>query len=265
VGARLRSGMRAGAALLIAWGLWTGAVGTWDRTLVHRDRDGTAPLWRAASGAEEWTRLLPGYVLDESEKDRARLTLVWALAIAAAVAAGRKGRGATPTGLAAAGVALVVAAGVASRLSTARTEGRDAVRVVGRPALLVPGGKPIGLAPALWTTEALEWGPSYEPHRAPEGAVIGGRLPLPPGDYTIAIGGETVPSALPPPFLVWGPDRGPAGRAPLSFGPGGLTGRFTAEGPGATTLRLQSGGPFILKDIRLERASTFSAAGGLIP
>jgi hypothetical protein len=33
----------------------------------------------------------------------------------------------------------------------------------------------------------------------------------------------------------------------------------------ATTLRLQSGGPFIIKDIRLERASTFSAAGGLIP
>jgi hypothetical protein len=80
VGARLRSGIRAGAALLIAWGLWTGTVGTWDRALVHRDRDGTAPLWRAASGAEEWTRLLPGYVLDESTQDRARLTIVWALA-----------------------------------------------------------------------------------------------------------------------------------------------------------------------------------------
>ena len=32
-----------------------------------------------------------------------------------------------------------------------------------------------------------------------------------------------------------------------------------------TVLRLQSGGPFIVKDIRLERHSTFSPAAGLIP
>jgi hypothetical protein len=89
LGARLRVGFRAAAAVLVAWGLWTGAVGTWDRTLVHRDREGTAPLWRAASGAEEWTRLLPGYVLEESEKDRARLTLVLAVALAAAITMGR--------------------------------------------------------------------------------------------------------------------------------------------------------------------------------
>jgi hypothetical protein len=264
VGARLRSGMRAGAALLIAWGLWTGAVGTWDRTLVHRDRDGTAPLWRAASGAEEWTRLLPGYVLDESGRDRARLTIVWALALAAAVAAGRKDRAATPSGLAAAGIGLVLAAGIASRLSTARTEGRDAVRVIGCPALLVPGWKPRSRAPAVWTADDLGWGPSYEPHRAPEGAVIGGRLPLPPGDYTIAIEGEAVPSALPPPLLAWGPDGGPARLAPLSLSEGGLAGRFSLATREATTLRLRSGGPFIIKDIRLERASTFSAASGLI-
>jgi hypothetical protein len=95
--------------------------------------------------------------------------------------------------------------------------------------------------------------------------VIGGRLPLPPGDYTVAIEGEAVPSALPPPLLAWAPEGGPARRAPLSMAPGGLAGRFTVEGPEATTLRLQSGGPFIIKDIRLERASTFSAAAGLIP
>jgi hypothetical protein len=192
------------------------------------------------------------------------LTLVWALALAAAVASGRKGRAATPAGLAAASVGLVVAAGIASRLSTARTEGRDAVRVVGRSAVLVPGWKVRPRAPAVWPAGALAWGPSYEPHRAPEGAVIGGRLPLPPGDYVIAIEGEAVPSALPPPLLVWAPDRGPARQAPLSFSAGGLAGRFAVTGPEATTLRLQSGGPFIVKDIRLERASTFSAAGGLI-
>jgi hypothetical protein len=266
VGARLRSGMRAGAALLIAWGLWTGAVGTWDRALVHRDRDGTAPLWRAASGAEEWTRLLPGYVLDESKQDRARLTIVWALALAAAVAAGRKDRAATPSGLAAAGIGLVVAAGIASRLSTARTEGRDAVRVIGRPALRVPGWRPVARAPAVWTASDLGWGPSYEPHRAPEGAVIGGRLSLPPGDYTIVIQGEAVPSTLPPPLLLSGPDAGPMHGQPLDPVPTGLAGGFlVAIGEGTTTLRLVSGGPFIIKDIRMGPASTFSPGRGLIP
>jgi len=265
LGARLRLGLRAAPALLAAWGLWTGAIGTWDRALVHRDRDGTAPLWRAASGAEEWTRLLPGYVLDESGRDRARLTIVWAVALAAAVAAGRKDRAATPSGLAAAGIGLVVAGGLASRLSSARTEGRDAVRVIGRPALAVPGWVPTRAAPAVWTTDVLTWGPTYEPHRAREGVVIGGRLPLPPGVYSIVIQGEAVPSTLPPPALLSGQDPWPMHGEPLVLDPRGLVGGFVvAYGKGATNLGLASGGPFIIKDIRLERHSTFSAAGGLI-
>jgi hypothetical protein len=264
LGARLRLGLRAAAALLAAWGLWTGAIGTWDRALVHRDRDGTAPLWRAASGAE-WTRLLPGYVLEESEKDRARLTLVWALALAAAVTVGRKDRAATPSGLAVASVGLLVAAGIASRLSTARTEGRDAVRVIGRPALAVPGWVPTRAAPAVWTTDVLTWGPAYEPHRAPLGVVIGDRLGLPPGDYAIAIRGERVPSELPPPNLVWGSGRGPvAFTTRLALSPDGLGGLLSTTEK-ETTLRVEGGGPFIIKDIRLERHSTFLAAGGLIP
>jgi hypothetical protein len=265
LGARLRLGLRAAAALLVAWGLWTGAIGTWDRALVHRDRDGTAPLWRAASGAEEWTRLLPGYVLDESEKDRARLTLVWLFALTAAVTIGRKDRAASPSGLAVATLGVVVAAGIASRLSSARTEGRDAARVIGRPALAVPGWVPMRAAPALWTTDALTWGPVYEPHRAALGVVIGDRLRLPPGDYAIAIRGERVPSELLAPILFWGPGRGPAAfTTPLAPSPDGLRGSFgTTEEE--TTLGVQGGGPFIVKDIRLERASTFSAAAGLIP
>src|SRR5207244_3781491 len=86
---------------------------------LSRPRAVVAPVCRAAAGAEEWTRLLPGYVLDQSQPDRARLTLVWSIAIAGAVVLGRSGRVATPAGLAAAGLGLVVAAGVASRLSTA--------------------------------------------------------------------------------------------------------------------------------------------------
>jgi hypothetical protein len=237
----------------------------WDRALVHRDRDGTAPLWRAASGAEEWTRLLPGFVLEESAADRARLTAVWAVALLTAAAVGRGKRGTSPAGLAVASVGLVAAAGIASRLSTARTEGRDAVRVVGRPALDVPGWRPVARAPAAWTTDVLSLGRSYEPHRAPEGAVIGGRLRLPPGAYTIAIEGQEVPSTMGPPLLVSGPDAGPARRTPLRTAPGGMTGAFEVTGTAATTLRLLSGGPFIIKEIRLERGSTFLPGGGLIP
>ena len=265
VGARLRAGLGAAAALLVGWSLWTGAVGTWDRALVHRDRDGTAPLWRVASGAEEWTRLLPGYVLDESQHDRARLTWVWAAALLAAALAGRaKDSRVTAAGLAGASLALVVAAGIASRLSSARTEGRDAVRVIGRPALSVPGWTKVAPAGAAWTTDVLPWGPAYEPYRWPDGAVIGGRLPLPHGTYRIEIEGETVPSSLPPPVLDAGPDVGPRRTSGLARGGAGLVGSFAVpEGERGTSLALRGGGPFILKEIRLEQASTFSPPTGL--
>ena len=95
--------------------------------------------------------------------------------------------------------------------------------------------------------------------------MIGSRLPLPPGTYAIAIEGEAVPSALPPPMLLSGPDGGPGRAQPLALAPSGLAGLFTVATREATTLRLQSGGPFIIKEIRLERTSTFSAANGLIP
>jgi hypothetical protein len=52
---------------------------------------------------------------------------------------------------------------------------------------------------------------------------------------------------------------------PLVLGPNGLAGGFAIGTSEATTLRLQSGGPFIIKEIRLEQTSTFSAANGLIP
>jgi len=264
VAARLRGAIGAGAALLIAWSLWTGAIGTWDRALVHRDRDGTAPLLRAASGAEEWTRLAPGFVLDEAAKDRARLTAVWAVALLAAAVAGRSGRAATPAGLAAASLGLLVTAGVASRLSIARTQGRDAVRVIGRPAVHVPGWSGSAVSEAVWTPSVLDWGPLYEPHRSAEGAVIGARLALEPGDYTMAIDGEAVPSGLGVPRLAAERD-GDSGQAfPLMLEGSRLTGGFRVGGRGPTTLRLQGGGPFIIKDIRLAR-STFSHGAGPNP
>jgi hypothetical protein len=263
VASGLRGGLGAAAAILVGWSLWTGALGTWDRALVHRDRDGTAPFLRAASGAEEWTRLLPGHVLAESAPDRAALTAVWAAAL---IGAALSGRGASPRvtalRLATGSLALVAAAGVASRLSTARTEGRDAVRVVGRPALAVPGWRPVARAEAVWSTEALGWGPAYEPHRAPGGALLGGRLPLGPGPYAIAIEGEAVPSALPPPILevAVGGAQVPHPLTPAAIG---LAGRFVVPpGQREATLRLTSGGPFLVRSIRLQATSTFSAGAG---
>ena len=263
VAARLRGGVGAAAALLVGWSLWAGALGTWDRTLVHRDREGTAPLLRAASGAEEWTRLVPGYVLQESEPDRRRLTLVWAAALVAAACVGGGVPRMTAGRVAAASLGMVAAAGIASALSTARTHGRDAVRVVGRPALAVPGWRSEARAAAVWTTAVLDWGPAYEPHRFAEGAVLGDRLALPPGRYTIEVEGEAVPSSLSPPWLESGPHGAPAA---LQATPDGLAGSFVVpEGRRETTLRLRSGGPFIVKEIRLHKASTFSAGSGLNP
>ena len=264
VAARLTRGWTAGAALLAAWGLWTGAVGTWDRALVHRDRDGTAPLLRAASGAEEWTRLLPGYVLEDSERDRLRLTLVWTAALAAAAWAGKRRGPLTPAGLAVASAGLLAATGIASRLSTARTGGRDAVRLIGRPSLGVPGWTLLAPTAGVWSPADLGWGPLYEPHRAPEGAVLGDRLRLPPGPYLLTIEGEPVPSTLPPPLLLSGPEGATPRVDPLDLAGGRLTGRFEVAGARETTLRLKGGGPFILKGIRVEAGSTFSPRPGLI-
>ncbi len=256
VAARLASGLTAPAALLVGWSVFTGIGGGLAPHLVHRDRDGTAPFFRAYSGGEEWTRLLPGFVLDEKAADRGRLALVWGVTLALAVAVGRRpGSRVGPGGLLAATVGLLVAAGVASRVSTARTEGRDAVRVVGRPALIVPGWTFARQSSAVWPAAVLGWGPLYEPHRSP--LAVGARLPLPPGDYQLSLDIEAVPSDASPPVLEAIPDGAP----------GGPRVGFTAEGPGAfraafsvppdshaTTLVVQGGPPFVLKELRL---STF--------
>jgi hypothetical protein len=260
VAARVSGGLTAGAAVLIGWGLWTGLTGAVDPRLVHRDRDGTAPLFRERSGAEEWTRLLPGYVLEESAGDRARLAAVWAVALGAAVFLSRR-RPANAWGVAGVSLGLLGAAGLASRQSRARTEGREAVRLVHRPALAVPGWR--STEGAEWTPKDLPWGPVYEPHRHPGGAVIGHRLRLAGAVYDVRLSGEPVEGAAAPyievrgravSVLRWG--QGP--RGPELFGQ-----VDTRAAAAPVTLALRGGGPFILKDIRLQR-STFSEEPGLI-
>ena len=261
--AALRTGAGAGAALLIGWGLWTGLAGAWDPRLVHRDRDGTAPFFRVSAGAEEWTRLLPAYVLPEEEADRHRLAWVWAIALGLAAAPWRR-RWPTPVGMGAATAGLLAAAVVASKVSDRRTEGRDAVRLVGRPALATPGWRVSGSAGGEWGPADLGWGPAYEPHRHPDGAVVGGRLGLPPGLYRLEVIGQDLGPRLPPPDLVVLPEpRAIPRRTALGRSARGWTGSFEVlAGERAVTLTLQGGAPLVLQQFRAE-VSTLSDDRGL--
>ncbi len=241
--AGVQRGLTSGAALLVGWSLWTGLTGAADPRLVHRDRDGTAPLFRAASGAEEWTRLLPGYVL--SDPARHSLALCWGVALLAALP--WRPRSPTAGRMALTTLGFLAAAGTASWLSPAKTEGRDAARLIGRPVLTVPGWALGPSGPARWGPEVLEWGPFFEPHRRPEGAVIGGRLPLPPGSYRLRLEGEALG---PLPSLEIQPVR--------SGSPWRIAGREgedwvvdVRETDGPVTLRLRGGGPFLLKAVEL--------------
>jgi hypothetical protein len=256
--AAFRKGSGAAAALLAGWSLWAGALGVVDPSLVHRDRDGTAPFFRAWSGAEEWTRLLPGYVLPETAGDRTALAMVWVAALAAAVVAPRRSAP-TARGLAAASTVLMAAAAAASAVSEGRTGGRDAVRVIGQPAVGVPGWRAVRTADGEWGPADLRWGTLYEPHRHPDGAEVGARLELPAGRYRIDLDVEWAgigPESGAPRLQVR-PDGAAPGRTyELTRVPGGLSGVFDIlPGEPAVGLRLRGGGPFTLVRVRL---STFS-------
>jgi hypothetical protein len=251
VAAALRARVTAGAALLIGFTVWAGCLGAVEPRLVHRDRDGTAPLWRAASGAEEWTRLLPGYVL--GDPDRNRLALVWAAALAAAVL-GRKQATAPTMALAASGLLAAVCA--SSVLSHARSGGRDAVRLVGQPALSVPGWRYEACAVGEWGPEALDWGPLFEPHRHPRGAALGERLALRPGSYTVNILGDALAPGADSSLDVW-PEDGRPTPPPRSSPFVVLQDRVQAgfrvsAGEKAVTLRLRGGGAGLLRRVVLE-------------
>ena len=261
VAAAVRRGAGAGAVLLMGWSLWTGLAGGWDPRLVHRDRDGTAPLFRERSGAEEWTRLLPAYVLPEEEADRHRLAWIWVLALGLAAVPWR--RSPTPLGIGLATTGLLAAAVVASRVSDRKTEGRDAVRVVGRPALPTPGWRIVRSAVAEWGPDDLGWGPAYEPHRHPDGALLGGRLALPAGRYRLDLVGQDLAPQGPGPDLVVHAEPGATPRStPLGPAPGGRAAAFDVRpAERAVTLSLQAGGPFVLQGLRLSPSTIWGEPG----
>lgn len=258
----LRGALGARAALLAGWGLWLGLSGGWQPRLVHRDRDGTAPLLRSVSGAVEWTRLLPAYVL--SEPDRHRLAWVWSIVLAGAALPMAR-RGLTARGLCVSSLALVGAAGIAEGLSDGKAGGRESVHLVGRPCLAPPAGPLASSCAGEWRTDVLDWGPAYEPHRYPDGAVVGHCLELSEGRYTLRLE-DTGPAlqSFPPALEV----EAEAGRernrheVPLVRTAGGFQGEVQVEpGEVRTTLRLRGGGAFLLGKIRLE-AQPQGPAGG---
>jgi hypothetical protein len=248
-GLAVQRGLGAGGALLVGWSLWTGLLGGWEPRLVHRDRDDTAPLFRAYSGAEEWTRLLPGYVL--ADPDRYRLSLVWGAGLVLAVS--RRRSAVTGAQVAVASLGLIAAAGIASSLSQARVGGRDAVRLLGRRALEVPGWGWAGPA-ARWGPSDLAWGPLYEPHRHPEGAELGSRLALPAGRYRIVVEAENLAPTQSSPVLVARLDvpGAPERVWPLAPVLPGWTGVFEVPPGAAVTLLVRGGGPFVLHALSLE-------------
>ena len=249
---------------------WAGASGPAPSArlaaaLVHRDRDGTAPLFRAWSGAEEWTRLLPGYVLDESAGDRGRA----GARVGRGRSAGGGGRGAatppTAAGLAAA------SAGAASspprrprRSRSARTGGRDAVRVVGRPAVRVPGWALTRAADGVWGhSRTCGWGPLYEPHRHPDGRRDRGAL---------AAAGRALPDRARRPSCSGRPIAAPRGAARgRSRGTGRRRGDAGSPGPverlrvpaasaGRDACACEAGGASA-HGLRLAALNLFGAAG----
>src|SRR6185295_445535 len=125
--------------------------------------------------------------LPEEEADRHRLAWIWAIALGAAALPWRRPPGPAGIGLATTGLLATTVA--ASIVSDRRTEGRDAVRIVGRTALATPRWRIVRPAIAEWGPAELGWGPAYEPHRHPDGALLGGRLPLAPGRYHIELTG----------------------------------------------------------------------------
>ena len=251
----LRSGLAPARALLAGWSLWVGLAGAWEPRLVHRDRDGTAPFFRAFSGAEEWTRLLPGYVLPEDAAGRGALALVWAATLTVAILPRRVARASAPR-LAAAVAGLIGACGVASSLSHVRTGGRDAARLLGSPAVAIPGWRWMASAEACWGPREVAWGNVYEPHRHPSGAEIGSRLALAPGSYLFKLQARLLTEH--PPALSVRAEGGIGPSAPtMPLDKSNLSGKFQVEPEArAVSLFLMDGGAVMWDAVCLQ-ASTF--------
>lgn len=248
----VRSAVSSRAALLLGWTLFVALAGAARPELVHRDRDGTAPLWRASSGAEEWTGLLPAYVL--GEPDRHSLAALWGGVLLLA-ALGRH-RPATARGFLAATLVLLAATSGAARLSDAAGTARDHVRLLGRPALALPAGRFEPSTSASWVPAPAD----YAPHRSPHGFPIADRIDLAAGVYRLDLALGDRPPGTESPRLRWVPER--PGAQPVIAADAELRYRFEVLRGGPGQLALVAGGPARVTGVQLHAEPTFSVSRG---
>ena len=151
-------------------------------------------ILRAVSGAEEWTRLLPGFVLEDPTAAEPRGGVGSGTLCGRPVARTTErpwaGLGAT--------VGLLAAAGAHQCLSHASTGGREAVRVVGRPALAGAGLSFQARATGEWRTDVRRaGGRSTSPIASRSGAVLGERLALAGGSLPAGAAGPRSSTSRP--------------------------------------------------------------------
>jgi hypothetical protein len=116
----------------------------------------------------------------------------------------------------------------------------------------------LSVAPARWGAAALEWGPVYEPHRHPQGAPLGERLPLPAGRYRVKVLADVLGEGLPALLVLRDGDARPRTRTSFAKEADGLAASLDV-GPSERplTLALQGGPSLIVKELRIE-PSTFA-------
>lgn len=252
----LKRGLRPSTALLAGWGLWCGLGGALHIETVHRDRDGTAPYFRTQSGAREWTAALPSFVLSEDRPTRA-LAWPWAILLVLPVISAVRGSGRAQRALRLRDTALPALAFVAAAVTAdnwsprVRAPERDAVRLVGEPAVLLPS---LGLEDRV----AAEWRLDlfHEPHRAPAGTVFAQRLRLAPGRYRLTlVRSEPLGATLPDVVLIDRTSR--ATRTYHAQAEGlSMSADFEVALEGEFDLALAGGGPQTFTVARLRRTES---------
>ncbi len=197
----LRRGLGPATALLAGWGLWCGLGGVANIETVHRDRDGVAPFFRTQSGAREWTAVLPSFVLSEDRPTRV-LAWPWAVLLGLPLLLGAT-RSLFPSprlrnrDTLLASIAFMSAAILADRLSPrVRSPERDATRLLGSPALLLPSFRFEASSTAAWLLEFF-----YEPHRFPTGHGFAAAVPLRAGQYELILATHDRLNVSDPPYV----------------------------------------------------------------
>lgn len=249
----LRRGLRPATALLAGWSLWCGLGGALNIETVHRDRDGTAPFFRTQSGAREWTAALPSFVLSEDRPTRA-LAWPWAILLALPLISAVRGSGRAQGALRLGDTALPALAFVAAAVAAdswsprARAPERDAVRLVGKPAVFLPSLRFEGRVAAEWRLDLF-----HEPHRAPAGLVFAQRLKLAAGRYRLTLVRSEPRAASLPGVVITDRRRGTSGKHSAEVEGLSMSAAFEVAVEGEFDFALIGGEPQTFTMARLSR------------